>query len=50
MGKRIFLFILTNILVITTIGIVLSVISAATGVGSYIGADGGINMVALLVF
>ncbi|HBU91242.1 MAG TPA: protease HtpX [Bacillus pumilus] len=50
MGKRIFLFILTNILVITTIGIVLSVISAATGVGSYIGADGGINLVALLVF
>lgn len=50
MGKRIFLFILTNILVITTIGIVLSVISAATGVGSYIGADGRLNILYLLVF
>lgn len=50
MGKRIFLFILTNILVITTIGIVLSVISAATGVGSYIGADGRLDILYLLVF
>lgn len=50
MGKRIFLFILTNILVITTIGIVLSVISATTGVGSYIGADGRLNILYLLVF
>ena len=49
MGKK-FLFILTNILVITTIGIVLSVISAATGVGSYIGADGRLNILYLLVF
>lgn len=46
MGKRIFLFILTNILVLTTIGIVLSVL----GVGSYIDASGGLNLGALLAF
>ncbi|MCG8395519.1 protease HtpX [Bacillus atrophaeus] len=50
MAKRIFLFILTNILVITTIGIVLSIIGAATGVGTYFTGDGRINVVALLVF
>ena len=33
MGKRIFLFLLSNILVITTIGIVLSIIGSLTGVG-----------------
>ncbi|MEC1737326.1 protease HtpX [Bacillus mojavensis] len=50
MAKRIFLFILTNILVLTTIGIVLSVISSVTGVGTYFTADGGIDPIALLVF
>ncbi|ATO29404.1 protease HtpX [Bacillus atrophaeus] len=50
MAKRIFLFILTNILVITTIGIVLSIIGAATGVGTYFTGDGRINVGALLVF
>lgn len=43
MAKRIFLFILTNILVLTTIGIVLSVLSSVTGVGTYFTADGGID-------
>ncbi|KZZ83565.1 protease HtpX [Bacillus sp. SJS] len=46
MFKRIGLFILTNILVITTIGIVLSVL----GVGNYITASGGIDLVTLLAF
>ncbi|MCO4851105.1 protease HtpX [Bacillus vallismortis] len=50
MAKRIFLFILTNILVLTTIGIVLSVLSSVTGVGTYFTADGGIDPIALLVF
>lgn len=50
MGKRIFLFLLSNILVITTIGIVLSIIGSLTGVGTYFTADGGIDIVALLVF
>ncbi|MDA7026206.1 protease HtpX [Bacillus sp. CLL-7-23] len=49
MGKRILLFLLSNILVITTIGIVLSIISSFTGVGTYFTAD-GINLPALLVF
>ncbi|MGF7533479.1 protease HtpX [Bacillus mexicanus] len=50
MAKRIFLFILTNILVLTTIGIVLSVLSSVTGVGTYFTADGGIDPTALFVF
>lgn len=50
MGKRIFLFLLSNILVITTIGIVLSIIGSLTGVGTYFTADGGIHIGALLVF
>ncbi len=44
--KRILLFILTNILVMTTIGIVLSVL----GVRSYLNETGGINFGSLLVF
>lgn len=44
--KRIFLFILTNLLVMVTIGIILSIF----GVGSYMNAEGGINFQALLVF
>lgn len=45
MGKRIFYFILTNILVIVTIGIILSL----TGAYNYIGSD-GIDFGTLLVF
>ncbi|HLQ71489.1 MAG TPA: protease HtpX [Bacillota bacterium] len=45
MGKRIFYFLLTNVLVLTTIGIVLSL----TGAYNYIGSD-GINFGSLLVF
>lgn len=44
--KRIFLFILTNLLVMVTIGIILSVL----GVGNYLNADGGINFQMLLAF
>ena len=46
MGKRIFLFLLTNIMVLVTIGIVLSIL----GVGSYRTADGGLDLVTLLIF
>jgi heat shock protein HtpX len=46
MGKRIFFFLLTNILVLVTISIILSLL----GVGSYIGADGMIQLGPLLVF
>lgn len=49
MAKRIFLFILTNLLVITTIGIVLTIITSVTGVGSYI-QNGRVDLTALLVF
>lgn len=44
--KRILLFILTNLLVMITIGIILSVF----GVGSYLNESGGIDFSALLVF
>ena len=44
--KRIFLFILTNLLVMVTIGIILSVF----GVNSYINESGGINFQQLLIF
>jgi heat shock protein HtpX len=44
--KRILLFILTNLLVMVTIGIILSVF----GVGSYLNESGGIDFSALLVF
>jgi heat shock protein HtpX len=46
MGKRIFFFLLTNVLVLVTISIVLSVL----GVGNYFTASGGINLGTLLVF
>jgi heat shock protein HtpX len=46
MGKRLLLLIGTNILVIITIGIVLSVL----GVGSYINASGNIELGTLLIF
>jgi heat shock protein HtpX len=45
MGKRIFLFIVTNLAVVLTLSIVLSVL----GVGNYIGAD-GVNIGALATF
>ncbi|BBI36308.1 protease HtpX [Cohnella abietis] len=44
--KRILLFILTNLLVMLTIGIILSVF----GIGSYINESGGINFTSLLIF
>ncbi|MFB9274732.1 protease HtpX [Cohnella cellulosilytica] len=44
--KRILLFILTNLLVMVTIGIILSVF----GVGSYLNESGGIDFGSLLVF
>lgn len=46
MGKRIFFFILTNVLVLTTITIIFSV----TGAGNYINEQGGIDFGALLLF
>ncbi|TVX99686.1 protease HtpX [Cohnella terricola] len=44
--KRILLFILTNLLVMLTIGIILSVF----GVGSYLNDSGGIDFMSLLIF
>jgi len=44
--KRILLFILTNLLVMLTIGIILSVF----GVGSYLNESGGIDFMSLLIF
>ncbi len=46
MAKRILLLIVTNILIMVTIGIVLSVL----GIGSYINADDTINFASLLAF
>ncbi|MGD6846668.1 protease HtpX [Rossellomorea aquimaris] len=46
MGKRIFYFLLTNVLVLLTISIIFSV----TGAGNYITASGGIDFGALLIF
>ncbi|TYS69576.1 protease HtpX [Sutcliffiella horikoshii] len=46
MAKRIFFFILTNVLVLTTISIIFMV----TGAGNYINESGGIDFGALLVF
>ncbi len=46
MGKRIFYFLLTNVLVLLTISIIFSL----TGAGNYITAQGGIDLGALLVF
>jgi heat shock protein HtpX len=44
--KRILLFILTNLFVMLTIGIILTV----TGVGSYINESGGVDVRSLLIF
>jgi heat shock protein HtpX len=46
MGKRIFFFLLTNVLVLVTISIVLSL----TGAGNYMNARGGIDLTSLLIF
>jgi heat shock protein HtpX len=46
MAKRIFFFILTNVLVLTTI----TIIFMLTGAGNYINESGGINFGALLIF
>lgn len=46
MGKRIFLFLLTNLAVMVVLSIVLSLL----GVGSYVGADGQLRLGALMVF
>lgn len=46
MAKRIFFFILTNILVLVTISIVLSVL----GIGNYINDQGSIDLASLLAF
>ncbi len=46
MGKRIFLFLLTNLAIVLMLSIVLSVL----GVGGYIGADGAIDIGSLAVF
>jgi heat shock protein HtpX len=46
MGKRIFFFLLTNVLVLVTISIVLSL----TGAGNYFNAQGGIDLTSLLIF
>ena len=46
MGKRIFLFIVTNIAIVLTLTIVLSVL----GIGQYYGPDGELNIAALAVF
>lgn len=46
MGKRIFLFVLTNLAVMVTVSIVLSLL----GVSGYLGPGGQINLGALMVF
>ncbi|QOR67689.1 protease HtpX [Cytobacillus suaedae] len=46
MGKRLFLLIATNILVMVTIGIILSILP----IGSYVTASGSLDLVTLLIF
>jgi heat shock protein HtpX len=46
MGKRIFLFLITNLAIVVTLSIVLSVL----GVGRYIDPDGGLNIQSLAIF
>ena len=46
MGKRIFLFLLTNLAVVVTLSIVLNLL----GVGRYISPDGGLDIQALAIF
>ncbi|MDQ0340346.1 heat shock protein HtpX [Caldalkalibacillus uzonensis] len=49
MARRIFFFILTNIMILLTIGIVLSLITTLTGFEWYLTGD-GINLLSLLIF
>ena len=46
MGKRIFLFLLTNLAVVVVLSIILSLL----GVGGYIGPDGSLQLVPLAIF
>lgn len=46
MGKRIFYFLLTNVLVLLTISIIFSILP----IGNYINTDGTLNLVTLLIF
>jgi heat shock protein HtpX len=46
MGKRIFLFLLTNLAIVLTLSVVLSLL----GVGRYIDPDGGLNIQSLAIF
>ncbi|MFS0673364.1 protease HtpX [Ornithinibacillus sp. 179-J 7C1 HS] len=46
MGKRIFYFLLTNVLVLLTISIIFSILP----IGSYIGSDGTLQLGTLLIF
>ena len=46
MGKRIFLFLLTNLAVVVTLSVVLNLL----GVGRYISPDGGLDIQALAIF
>src|SRR5829696_1112953 len=46
MGKRIFLFLLTNLAVV----VVLSAILSLLGVGNYIGPNGQLQLVPLMIF
>ncbi len=50
MGKRITLFLLTNILVLTTIVIVWSIITSIFDIGPSYRSDGGIDYLSLMVF
>jgi heat shock protein HtpX len=46
MGKRILLFLLTNLAVVLVLSIVMSVL----GVGGYVAADGSLDLVSLMIF
>ncbi|GAA0328649.1 protease HtpX [Oceanobacillus sp. FSL W7-1293] len=50
MGKRITLFLLTNILVMTTIVIVWSILTSIFDIGPSYRSDGGIDYVSLMIF
>lgn len=49
MARRIFFFLLTNLMVLVTIGLVLSLIAVLTGYGWYL-QEGTINLASLLIF
>ncbi len=51
MGKRLLLFLATNVLVLTTIFIVWSLIIRFTGIdGSFVSSDGSIQFAVILLF